>query len=714
MDEAALPTGSRALAHVAAGNLFATADRRSRAAFYPLQSRLGSRLASKPQIEDGLPEELVLGAWRVRLREGRLLAPGREIRLEPRVAALLAYLVRHQGRLVSKEELLSEVWSEAVVAPVALSRAISELRRSLEDDPRAPRYIETFPKRGYRLLSPADVPAPPQPDARGGRRLHLALAGSAALVVAVLSVASQLRRIPTPGGPPTIAITPFRDLGGDPEGIRFAAGLTEDLFTQLAQVDDVRAVTAGSGAAARTATLEGTVQRANGRLRVVARLVEHGSGAQLWSEAFDRAAEEPLRTQRELAIRVVHGFRIHGLRARGMLDAAATSPAGQEREPNQFALFRAGFAALARLDLKGTLTGQEAFERTLRIDPGFALGRSGLALALAMRTSLTGDPAHARRALQEARRAAAEAPDLAEAHHAIGRSHLVLREFTAALRADEEALRLRPAFLMPLWDRADVWTAQGRLDLALRALVDLESRDYRPWRGGVRAAIGSLLVDLGFDAEARSWLEAALYVEPQRAAAAEALARLDAYRGERALARRRLAEWVAADPGSRSARLQLARVALADGDPGEAQRQLEAALAQPGEPSEPRLLLAAALAGTGDAKRAGRLLGEVERLSRSALDAGSEWSRHLWNLAAVASLRGDREAAALAYRQAVEAGHRECRWDRLEPMFAGSRGRPGFDAALQRCEALVAAQRAAVTPTPPPEVPARLAGPSAP
>jgi DNA-binding winged helix-turn-helix (wHTH) protein len=100
-------------------------------------------LTPKPQIADGAPEEVVLGAWRVRLREGRLIAAGREVRLEPRVAALLAYLVHRRGRLVSKEELLSEVWSEAVVAPVALSRAVSELRRALDDDPRAPRYIET-------------------------------------------------------------------------------------------------------------------------------------------------------------------------------------------------------------------------------------------------------------------------------------------------------------------------------------------------------------------------------------------------------------------------------------------------------------------------------------------------------------------------------------------------------------------------------------------
>ena len=73
---------------------------------------------------------------------------------------VLVCLARHGGSVVSKDKLIAEVWADTpFVGDDALVRCISELRRVFSDDPRAPRVIETIPKRGYRLLERVDKTA---------------------------------------------------------------------------------------------------------------------------------------------------------------------------------------------------------------------------------------------------------------------------------------------------------------------------------------------------------------------------------------------------------------------------------------------------------------------------------------------------------------------------------------------------------------------------
>ena len=81
----------------------------------------------------------------------RLTRGGREVHLEPKVLELLGYLVQHRGRLVEKAELQGAVWSDTAVSESALTRAVAQLRKALDDDAREARYVETVPTRGYRF-----------------------------------------------------------------------------------------------------------------------------------------------------------------------------------------------------------------------------------------------------------------------------------------------------------------------------------------------------------------------------------------------------------------------------------------------------------------------------------------------------------------------------------------------------------------------------------
>jgi DNA-binding winged helix-turn-helix (wHTH) protein len=83
----------------------------------------------------------------------RLLRDGRAVALAPTPFTLLCALVRHPGTLLSKHVLLDQVWGHQFVSDSVLKTAISDLRTVLDDDPRAPRYIETVSRRGYRFIA---------------------------------------------------------------------------------------------------------------------------------------------------------------------------------------------------------------------------------------------------------------------------------------------------------------------------------------------------------------------------------------------------------------------------------------------------------------------------------------------------------------------------------------------------------------------------------
>lgn len=129
-----------------------------------------------------------IGEWRIDAATNELTRKGETVRVEPKAMDVLVLLARHAGRVVSREELLAAIWPGVVVGDEALTQAIIKLRRALGDDSRAPRYIETIPKRGYRLVAPVSngnrgAPAP------GMRRARTAaMSGALACTFAALAI----------------------------------------------------------------------------------------------------------------------------------------------------------------------------------------------------------------------------------------------------------------------------------------------------------------------------------------------------------------------------------------------------------------------------------------------------------------------------------------------------------------------------------------------
>jgi Tol biopolymer transport system component/DNA-binding winged helix-turn-helix (wHTH) protein len=130
------------------------------------------------------------------------------IPLEPKAFDVLAYLLAHRDRLVTKDELLDAVWAGTFVTPNVLTRVIAQIRRGLGDESGDARYVETVAKRGYRFIAPVTVvgdsalvtppgpaPEPPAPAARAadgapGRHTRAAFAVVAVLAIAAAALAA--------------------------------------------------------------------------------------------------------------------------------------------------------------------------------------------------------------------------------------------------------------------------------------------------------------------------------------------------------------------------------------------------------------------------------------------------------------------------------------------------------------------------------------------
>lgn len=143
-----------------------------------------------------------VGEWRVDPEDLSLEGEGTNRRLEPKVMALLVQLAEAPGQVVRREALLEALWPDVVVGDDTLARLVSKLRKALADDPKQPRYVETIPKRGYRLVSsvtetptPAIEVAAPAPTRPKRGRLY---AAALAVAVVVVGLALSLGASPKP------------------------------------------------------------------------------------------------------------------------------------------------------------------------------------------------------------------------------------------------------------------------------------------------------------------------------------------------------------------------------------------------------------------------------------------------------------------------------------------------------------------------------------
>jgi TolB-like protein len=221
---------------------------------------------------------------------------------------VLVVLAEHAGEVVTRDELFEAVWQGQVVSDERLTHAIAELRRALHDDRDTP----------AANVTPSEPVIHPT-----GRKLGII--ALALLLLVPVYIAFDTLVSETDTGEKSIAVLPFVNTSGDPDQEYFSDGLSDTLIHVLAQVSDLKVTAKTSsfyfkdknidvGEIARRlkvgTILQGSVQKAGDRVRVIAQLVNAGDGSHLWSKSFDRDLEDIFAVQDEIAQEVVKALKV--------------------------------------------------------------------------------------------------------------------------------------------------------------------------------------------------------------------------------------------------------------------------------------------------------------------------------------------------------------------------------------------------------------------
>lgn len=192
---------------------------------------------------DQLREGFRLGDCEILPNEG-VIRQGSEVRRpEPQTWRVLLALAARDGKLVTKDDLVREVWDGRAVADDPINRAIREVRKCFDDSAKSPTYVETLHKRGYRLLQNVVLLQPdeekPVVETRASRGLRpwQTVAAVLALGVIVIAGAVWLRSDPPPPVR-SIAILPFENLSGRAADEYIVSGLKVALVQALHGMQD--------------------------------------------------------------------------------------------------------------------------------------------------------------------------------------------------------------------------------------------------------------------------------------------------------------------------------------------------------------------------------------------------------------------------------------------------------------------------------------------
>ncbi len=166
-----------------------------------------------------------IGGWTFRSGENELVRGGERRRLEDRAARTLELLCRRAGEAVGQDEIIAAVWNGRSQSPNSIPVVIGQLRRALDDDARSPRFIETLPKRGYRLIAQAE---PEVPAARRSRRPMATLL----LLFAIAAGAAWLALRPAA---PALAVSDVVNATGDPAHDPLARATSELIAAGLSR-----------------------------------------------------------------------------------------------------------------------------------------------------------------------------------------------------------------------------------------------------------------------------------------------------------------------------------------------------------------------------------------------------------------------------------------------------------------------------------------------
>ena len=467
--------------------------------------------------------DFLIGEWRVSPKLSNVYKDGQTVSVKRKPMAVLVCLADANGEVVSRDDIMDQVWPGMAVTDDVLTQSIVELRKVFDDDAKQPRIIETIPRVGFRLVA-AVAPAAGTADTDGpgsARRYRLA---AMVLVVVGTGLWVLLARHEAPRNPviqvterPSIAVLPFENMSPDPEQEYFSDGLAEEILVVLARIPGLAVASRTSAFAYKgndrnmsliaeelrvDYVLEGSVRTAEDRVRITVKLIDTRDDVQLWSDIFEREIDDVFLIQEETAKAIGGALDIRLADARGnVISVSGTNDVGAH---NAYLKGRYLFHKRGHENVRQAI---EYFQQATALDPDFAEAHASLALAKTIgwgQLDPEGASVSAKRALDRDR-------SLPMAWIAAGAAAKRQYRFDESEQALREALALEPRNAEAAHFLADLLYQQGRLEEALQVALRAVSLD--PTAAIKRVSLGNYHMALGQVAEGMAHLDAAMEID---------------------------------------------------------------------------------------------------------------------------------------------------------------------------------------------------------
>jgi TolB-like protein/tetratricopeptide (TPR) repeat protein len=406
----------------------------------------------------------VFGDHRLDVQRRELRRGVELIDLEPKVFDLLAFLVQHRDRVVSKDDVLEAVWGGRIVSESALTTRINAVRRALGDDGAAQRLIRTFPRKGFRFVG--EVTETPN---------------ELVPTIAMFADADKPSWPAPPTDKPSIAVLAFENMSGDPEQEYFADGMVEEIttaigrspwlfviarnssFTYKGKAVNVRQVARELGV---RYVLQGSVRRAGYRVRITGELIDSTTGAHIWGERFDGVLDQVF----ELQDRVASGV-VGAIEPRLRLAEVERATHKPTNSLDAYDVYLRSVARAFTRTRAGLAESIQLAHRALELDAAYAPAMSRIALSRGMQQQrhwIAVSGPEVDEGLRMARQAIAIAPDNPLVLDESGLTLALLAgENNGALGAMDRAIALNPNFALAFGHRALVLAFLNRPDEAI-------------------------------------------------------------------------------------------------------------------------------------------------------------------------------------------------------------------------------------------------------
>ena len=459
------------------------------------------------------------GAFEVDLQDRELTYKGEKVKLQDKPFQILMLLLAEPRKLVTREELRRSLWpaDTFVDFEAGLNTAIRKLRDALQEEARAPRFVETVQRHGYRFIAPIEkiqpggskpeglstisaeiAPSQSPKDGKPNKGVRVSyvvlMAGVAIAAVVVLlmslnvgDVRTHLFGRPAAGRIRSLAVLPLDNLSGDPSQEYFVDGMTNALITNLSKISALRVISHTSVSHFKgtkkpiheiaaelqvDAVIEGSVEREVDRVRITANLVQAFPEKHLWAESYDRDLRSILDLESEVARTIADQIKI------------AVTPEERQRmavsqtvDPEAHELYLKGAFYNNKWTKEGFERGIEYLNRALEKDPRNARAYAELAVAyggLGIYGDVKGYPKQKAASLK-----ALEIDDtLGDAHTTLAWAKFTFDwDITGAEKEFRRALELNPSDA-----RAHAWygtflALQGRVEDSLRQVKSARELD---------------------------------------------------------------------------------------------------------------------------------------------------------------------------------------------------------------------------------------------